>query len=149
TAHGGTWTKEDGRHLIGTGLYQAAPFFQSKGVKLPAKDIVDTLSDAVFDHLRRNTPWRAGVLELLDSLNTARIPSVIVTMSQRPAAIHIAEKLGIRHVISGSDIINAQRSPEAYLLGAALAGADAENCVAIDASLTGLASAAASGAPTL
>ncbi|HRQ00271.1 MAG TPA: HAD family hydrolase, partial [Terrimesophilobacter sp.] len=102
-----------------------------------------------LDHLRRDTPWRPGVLDLIDSLNSAGIPSVIVTMSLRPAATFIAEKLGIRHIISGSDVTNEKPHPEAYLLGAALAAADAESCVAIEDSLNGLASAVASGARTL
>lgn len=149
TSFGGTWTKEDGRQLIGTGLYQAAPFFQAKGVDLPAKQIVETLSNSVLDHLRRETPWRAGVLDLIDSLNNEGIPSVIVTMSLRPAATLIAEKLGIRHVISGSDVTHEKPHPEAYILGAALVGVEAEDCVAIEDSLNGLASAVASGARTL
>lgn len=148
-AHGGTWTKEDGRHLIGTGLYQSAPFFQAKGVDLPAKQIVETLSARVLEHLRRETPWRPGALDLIDSLNSAGIPSIIVTMSLRPAATLIAEKLGIRHVISGSDVVNEKPHPEAYLLGAALAAAEAHECVAVEDSLNGLASAVASGARTL
>jgi len=149
TAFGGTWTSDDGRHLIGTGLYQSVPFFQAKGVELPAKQIVDTLSASVLDHLRRETPWRPGVLDMIRSLETAGIPSVIVTGSLRPAATLIGEKLGITHVVSGSDVTNEKPHPEAYMLGAALVHAEPGECVAIEDSLNGLASAVASGACTL
>lgn len=147
--HGGTWTDEDGHQLIGAGLYQAAPYFQSKGVDLSAKEIVEALSAKVLDHLRRETPWRPGVTDLIASLNAHGIPSAIVTMSLRPAATFIADKLGIRHVVSGSDVSNEKPHPEAYLLGAGLVGAAAEDCVALEDSLNGLASAVASGARTI
>lgn len=149
SAFGGEWTAEDGRDLIGSGLYQSASIFQRKGVDLSATEIVETLSQTVLDQLRREVPWRPGVLDLIADLRGAGIPSGIVTMSLRPAATFIAEQLGIEHVISGSDVANEKPHPEAYVSGAALFGADAVACVAIEDSINGLKSAVAAGARSL
>lgn len=149
SAFGGEWTAEDGRDLIGAGLYQSASIFQRKGVDLSATEIVETLSQTVLDHLHREVPWRPGVLDLMTDLRSAGIPCGIVTMSLRPAATFIAEQLGIEHVVSGSDVANEKPHPEAYVSGAALFGADAEACVAVEDSINGLRSAVASGARSL
>lgn len=146
---GAEWTAEDGRDLIGAGLYQSASIFQRKGVDLSATEIVETLSQSVLDHLHREIPWRPGVLSLISDLREAGIPSGIVTMSLRPAATFIAEQLGIEHVISGSDVANEKPHPEAYVSGAALFGADAPACIAVEDSINGLRSAVASGALSL
>ncbi|MBX3093123.1 MAG: HAD family phosphatase [Cryobacterium sp.] len=149
SAFGGEWTAEDGRDLIGAGLYQSASIFQRKGVDLSATEIVEALSQTVLDRLRRDVPWRPGVLDLIADLRSAGIPCGIVTMSLRPAAAFIAERLGIEHVVSGSDVANEKPHPEAYVSGAALFNVDAAACVAIEDSINGLRSAVASGARSL
>lgn len=146
---GGEWTAEDGRDLIGAGLYQSASIFQRKGVELSATEIVDNLSQSVLGQLRRKVPWRPGVLSMMASLQDANIPSAIVTMSLRPAADFIASQLGIEFVVSGSDVANEKPHPEAFVSGAALFGADANACIAVEDSLNGLRSAVAAGAHTL
>lgn len=149
TSFGGEWTTEDGHDLVGSGLYQSASIFQRKGVSLSPTEIVETLSNSVLDQLRREVRWRPGVLDIIAGLRDAGVPSAIVTMSLRPAADFIAGKLGIDYVVSGSDVANEKPHPEAFVSGAALFGADPQNCIAVEDSVNGLRSAVAAGARTL
>ena len=52
-------------------------------------------------------------------------------------------------VVSGDRVTNAKPHPEAYLLAAAELGVDAADCVAIEDSIAGVASAAAAGVLTV
>lgn len=142
---GGTWTEEDGHALIGSGLYQSAHVFQSRGVELSAEEIIRRLSHQVLEQVLESVPWRPGAREFIRLLDDARIPSAIVTMSMRPTAEHIAGLLGIRHIVSGSDVTHEKPHPEPYLRGAELMGAAPGACIAVEDSQPGLASAVAAG----
>lgn len=97
-------------------------------------------------------PWRPGALELLDSLHDAGIPLALVTMSMRPLAEHVAyarEESPFDLIVTGDDVVNPKPHPEPYLLAAKLLGVEITECVAIEDSIPGLASAVASGATTV
>jgi hypothetical protein len=56
-------------------------------------DIVRWLVDAVVADVRRQTPWRPGALTLLAELRQAQVPCALVTMSWRPLAAAVVDKL--------------------------------------------------------
>jgi HAD superfamily hydrolase (TIGR01509 family) len=148
--YGGEWSEADGFTLIGSGLPNAAEFLQSKGVDLPIDVIVQRMVDEVDEMSARQIPWRPGARELLHSIHEAGIPQVMVTMSYRSTAHFIADALGLfAGVISGQDVTHPKPHPDPYQLGAAVVGASAKDCVALEDSGPGSASAVAAGAVTI
>lgn len=136
--------------LIGSGLWDAAELFRELGVPLTADEIVGEWVAHVGAGMRRTAPhWRPGAVELLDSLRDAGIPCALVTMSVRSLAEQMVEQLpagSFRAIVAGDEVDRAKPHPEPYLRGAAALGVPIAQCLALEDSPTGLASAAASGA---
>lgn len=147
---GGTWSEADGFALIGAGLSNAAEHLQQCGVDMPVDAIVKRMVDEVDEMNARQIPWRPGALELIRSIHDAGIPQVIVTMSYRTTANFVADEVGLfAGVVCGEDVTHSKPHPEPYVMGAALVGADAIECVALEDSVPGSASAVAAGAVTI
>ena len=149
-AFGGSWSHEEALQLIGSGLWRSAQIMQTKGVALTEVEIIDNLTDKVIEQLVEfGIPWRPGARELLMGLREARIPTALVTMSVGRMAHHVADRLGFvgfDAVVSGDDVTNSKPHPEAYHRGAELLGVDITQCLAIEDSPPGIASASAAGA---
>lgn len=146
---GGTWTAEDGLTLVGSGLWHSATVLQGRGVALDQEAIIDHLTARVLDQARNSIPWRPGAKELLLELHNAGIPMALVTMSMRPLAEHIANDFDhpvFATIVSGGDVDHAKPHPQPYLKAATILGVDPGDCVAIEDSEPGLASATTSGA---
>jgi len=147
---GGTWSEADGFALIGAGLTNAAEHLQKCGVDMPVDAIVKRMVDEVDEMNARQVPWRPGARELIRSIHDAGIPQVIVTMSYRTTANFVADEVGIfAGVVCGEDVTHSKPHPEPYVMGAALVGFDASECVALEDSVPGSASAVAAGAVTI
>jgi HAD superfamily hydrolase (TIGR01509 family) len=149
-AWGGEWSHEDSMSLVGAGLWHAARVFQSRGVHLTEDEIVEHLTDRVLEQVDTNgTPWRPGARELLAELREAGVRTALVTMSVKRMAEHIAGQLGFDGfdtVVSGDDVTHAKPHPEPYLVAAERLGVDPAQCIAIEDSAPGSASAVAAGA---
>lgn len=151
-AYGGTWTAEDGLTLVGQGLENSAAILQSRGVDLTVTQIIDHLTTRVLAQAKDHIPWRPGALELIAALRDVGMPLALVTMSMRPLAEHIvysSEQPLFDVIVSGGDVVNPKPHPEPYLLAAELLGVEITECVAIEDSIPGLASAVASGATVI
>jgi HAD superfamily hydrolase (TIGR01509 family) len=148
TAHGGTWTHEDAVQLIGSGLWHSAEVLQAHGVDLTHDEIIETLTTMVLARVELEVPWRPGARELLEELAQRGVPTALVTMSIRRMAVQIAEGLPtpFQVIVAGDDVENSKPHPEPYLRAAHLLGVDAADCVAIEDSAPGVASAVAAGA---
>lgn len=156
TAWGGVWTHADGLQLVGKGLRDSAEVLRAHGVELPVQEIVDTLTDRVLVEIERHIPWRPGARELLAELREAGIPAALVTMSIRRMAERVATALeaelggaAFTVIVAGDDVAEAKPHPEPYLRAAELLQVAIEECVAIEDSEPGVASAVASGATVL
>jgi HAD superfamily hydrolase (TIGR01509 family) len=148
-AAGGVWTAEDGLQLVGSGLERSALILQSRGVELTVEQIIATLTDRVRDQIADAVPWRAGSRELLRELKSAGIPTALVTMSRRYMALDVVAALGFDGfdvVVAGDDVQNAKPHPEPYLSAAAQLGVAITECIALEDSEPGVASAVAAGA---
>lgn len=143
------WTAEDGEAMVGSALPNAAAIMQSRGVRLPADELIDALTERVRGILGERVPWQPGARELLAGLRDAGIPCALVTMSYRAMADEVvadAPAGAFAAVVAGDEVANGKPHPEAYLRGAELLGVDVTRCVAFEDSPTGLAAAEASGA---
>jgi len=149
---GGTWTHDDALQLVGSGLWHSARVLQSHGVKLGEDEIIEALTTRVIEQVRVLVPWRPGARELLLELHDKGIPSALVTMSIRRLAVLVVELIdfpAFQAIVAGDDVEHSKPHPEPYLKGAAALGVAATDCVAIEDSSTGLASAVASGAVSI
>ena len=150
-AHGGTWTHEQAMQLVGNPLLTSARILQEAGVDLPAEEIVEWLLDRVVAATRELTPWQPGARELLTAVAEAGVPCALVTMSYARFAEVVVEQTGgaLSVVVTGDQVTHGKPHPEAYLTAAELLGVRAQDCVAVEDSPTGIASAMASGARVL
>ncbi|HEY2670111.1 MAG TPA: HAD family phosphatase [Rugosimonospora sp.] len=96
--------------------------------------------------------FRPGAAELLAALYSAGTPMALVTATRRHLVDVALETIGRRHfgaVVCGDEVDETKPHPLPYLTAAALLGVDVRQCVAIEDSPTGVASARAAGAAVL
>ena len=150
--HGATWSTEQGLALVGADMHDTAVAMQAVGVELESVELVATLERGVIASLRETVPWRPGARELLTALRLKGIPCAIATTSSREMAELVASAApdgAIGVVVGFEDVARTKPSPEPYLRAADLLGVRIEQCVAVEDSPNGLASAIASGAASL
>lgn len=146
-AHGGVWTHQDGLSLVGNPMMVSAGKLQERGVDLPLEDIVDFLNRRVAEGVAAGIPWQPGAEQVLATLHEAGVPMALVTSSFRMLAEPFAAAAGrFDVVVSGDEVTRAKPDPEPYLTAARLLGVDVADCVAVEDSRAGIASALASGA---
>ncbi|VXC47415.1 HAD family hydrolase [Nocardioides sp. AX2bis] len=147
--HGGTWSHRQGLELVGSDMHKTADAMRAAGVVLEDTAIIATLEAGVMEALASSVPWRPGVLELLRDLASSGIAAAIVTTSSHEMADLVACSApdGTFTCIVGSqDVSRSKPHPEPYLEAARLLDVGIADCVAIEDSPNGLASAVASGA---
>jgi HAD superfamily hydrolase (TIGR01509 family) len=152
-AHGGQWSDEQALSLVGNPLLVSADYIRRHGrVDLPPEEIVEILLDGVVARVRSEIPWQPGARELLAALAAAGVPCALVTMSYARLADAVLAGLPAETfaaVVTGDQVTHGKPHPEPYLTAAGALGVDARACVAIEDSVTGLASAEAAGCVTV
>jgi HAD superfamily hydrolase (TIGR01509 family) len=150
---GNVWSDEDAHALVGNPLLVSAETIRDRGrVPLSPEVIVEELLDGVVSRVLRHVPFRPGARELLDDLAAAGVPCALVTMSYRRFAAAVVDALPpgrFATVVAGDEVTHGKPHPEPYLTAAARLGVAPGDCVAIEDSPTGVASAVAAGVPTL
>lgn len=148
--YGATWTEENGHELIGKSLYDSSALIRDRlSIKdLTVEQVIDRLTDEVVSHLKGTLPWRPGALELLMDLKQNGVKTALVTMSMRRMALAVVAEIPFQAfdvVVAGDDVRIGKPDPEPYLKAAELLGVDPKDCIALEDSRTGLASAEAAG----
>jgi HAD superfamily hydrolase (TIGR01509 family) len=148
--HGGSWSQEQARALVGNPLPVSAEYLQSSGgVDLPLETIVERMLDHVVAEVSRHLPWRPGAQELLEALRASDVPCALVTMSYARLTDAVVSALPpgtFAAVVPGDQVRYGKPHPEPYLTAARRLGVAPQDCVAIEDSRTGAASAHAAGA---
>ena len=151
--HGGTWSLEHGKAVVGKDLLDTGAYVRDNGpVPLTPHEIVEMLLDRVIASVRREIPWRPGARELLADCRAAGAPTALVTMSWRRFATEVVEALppsSFDVLVVGDDVTRGKPHPDPYLLAAERLGVDAADCLAVEDSPTGVASALAAGCTVL
>jgi HAD superfamily hydrolase (TIGR01509 family) len=150
---GGSWSEAHAHQLVGNDLITSANYIRTNGhVPLEPEQIIDRLLAGVIARVREHIPWRPGARELLAGLNRSAVPCALVTMSYQSLAQAIVATLpagSFQIIVAGDDVTHGKPHPEPYLTAAARLGVSPQQCVAIEDSLTGVASAEAAGVPVL
>jgi HAD superfamily hydrolase (TIGR01509 family) len=148
--HGHEWTRDDGLALVGLALTETGRIVKERlGSDLSGAEIVDYLVERVAEHLLSDVPWMPGAFELAHAFADLGVPQALVTMSYDPIAKAVGEHLPFQAIVTGNSVTNGKPHPEAFLLAAELLGADPTQSLAIEDSITGVASAAAAGCRVL
>ena len=149
TEHGGTWTHDDALVLVGSGLWESAKVFQQHGVDLDADTIVAALTRRVQEQLEsQGVPWRPGAKELLLDIRERGVKTALVTMSIRDMAEQIVAQIpfpAFDVLVTGDEVARPKPYADPYLDAARKLGVLPQDCVAIEDSMNGLASAVAAG----
>jgi HAD superfamily hydrolase (TIGR01509 family) len=112
----------------------------------------DWLHDYTADLFDGGLPWCDGARELLDTLADAAVPMALVTNTRRALTERALDSIG-RHYfaasVCGDEVTHAKPAPDPYQQAAARLGFDPAQCLAIEDSVTGAASAEEAGCPVL
>lgn len=148
--HGVEWTEQDGLALVGNALIDSGTYIRDRlDSSMTAEQIVEHLVASLADSLRGSIPWRPGAVELVSELEAAGVPQALVTMSYADIAAPVADALPFSVVVTGDTVTRGKPHPEPYLRAAELLGVRPEDCVAVEDSATGAASAGAAGCRVL
>lgn len=151
--HGGVWTDEHARQLVGNDLMVSAEYILAHSpVELTPVEIVHVLLAGVVARVQEHVPWRPGARELLESLVAQGVPCALVTMSWESLATAVVDNLPngtFDAVITGDVVLHGKPHPEPYLHAARLLDVDLAACIAIEDSPPGVASAVAAGIRTI
>ncbi|KAB1660182.1 HAD family phosphatase [Pseudoclavibacter chungangensis] len=138
--------------LVGASLQTAARIFREAGVPLDEDAWIAHVTTDVLARVRAELTWRPGARELLVELRDAGVPSALVTNSFREMAEVVLAAIGVDWldaVVTGDDVAEGKPDPGPYLRAAELLGVRPGDCIAIEDSVPGLASARRAGAVTL
>ncbi len=148
-ALGGRWHPADQAACVGGPLRATASRILAKATG-PATvgDVETRLIDGMAARLAVGVPLRPGAGDLLAGLAQHRIPTALVSSSER-RLMDIALAGLTQHIfdasVAGDEVHRRKPDPEAYLRAAALLGVDPTDCVALEDSATGVAAAEAAG----
>jgi HAD superfamily hydrolase (TIGR01509 family) len=151
---GGTLSAAARQAIIGTSMRQTMRIFREdlNQPDRPEAPDVAWLNHRVFELFAKGLVWRPGALELLRAVRAAGIPTALVTSTGRRLVEVALDTLGRENfdvVVCGDEVRLPKPDPDPYRTAARLLGVRIEDCVAIEDSPTGVASAVASGAAVL
>jgi HAD superfamily hydrolase (TIGR01509 family) len=98
------------------------------------------------------TTWRPGARELLAAVRAAGLATALVTATAGHLVDVVLDTLGrasFDAVVTDDDVTRGKPDPQPYATAAARLGADPRDCVAIEDSPAGIASAVAAGCTVL
>lgn len=108
----------------------------------------EALESRMMALTRSGLMFRPGALELLTAVRAAGLKTALVTATVRRIVEVMLDTIGRDNfdvVVTHDDVANGKPHPEPYASAAAALGVDPRDCVAIEDSLTGSASALAAG----
>jgi HAD superfamily hydrolase (TIGR01509 family) len=149
--HGGSFTREHKRDLIGTSPATSAAKLEAM-LDMPGRGValVDELHDLVMEESLAGVPPRPGALELLEAVRAAGLPVGVASNSAREFVERVLSGAGLLDghfdvVVTANDVEHPKPAPDLYLAACAALGAEPERSAALEDSATGVAAAHAAG----
>lgn len=149
---GFSWTHHDAQATAGLTMTAASRQLQSRGVRTDVETINRKLSQTVADVLTNgHLPWMRGAEQLLDELDsTPEMPCALVTSTYRVVVASIPRLLDVFDVVvAGDEVTNGKPHPAPYLEAIEVLGVRPTQCIAIEDSISGAASAEQAGSTVL
>lgn len=115
-------------------------------------ETADWLHDITGELFDAGLPWCDGARELLDELAGASVPMALVTNTRRALTERALDSIGRDYFIAsvcGDEVAAGKPAPDPYRRAAELLGLTPQQCLAIEDSITGAASAEDAGCPVL
>ena len=112
----------------------------------------DWLHDITAELFDTGLPWCDGARQLLDALAEAAVPMALVTNTRRALTERALESIGREYFaasVCGDEVAAGKPAPDPYRRAAELLGLGPGQCLAIEDSVTGAASAEDAGCPVL
>lgn len=151
--HGAEWTNDDALKLVGNDLIDSGHYIRERmGLTMTAEQVVDELVTEMAQRMAGPVEWRPGALDLLADLRRYAVPTALVTMSYRAIVEPLLARLpedSFDAVVVGDEVQHGKPHPTPYLTAARVLGVEPADCVAIEDSPTGAASAEAAGCRVL
>jgi HAD superfamily hydrolase (TIGR01509 family) len=149
--HGGTFTIEHKRDLIGTSPATSAAKLEAM-LEMPGRGaaLVEELHDLVMEESLVGVPPRPGALELLERVHAAGLPVGVASNSARAFVERVLSGAGLLDghfevVVTANDVEHPKPAPDLYLAACAALGTAPERSAALEDSATGVAAARAAG----
>jgi HAD superfamily hydrolase (TIGR01509 family) len=146
---GAPWTKQDQEQLLGGSMDNTVGYLLARAARpVPPADVARWMTEGMLSRAAEGRVIiRPGARELLNEVAATGIPYALVTGSQRPFTEAVLASTGFRFpvTVTGDDVTRTKPDPEPYLLAAKLLDADPEQCVALEDSPNGVASATGAG----
>ncbi|WP_375481523.1 HAD family hydrolase [uncultured Jatrophihabitans sp.] len=135
--------------MIGSNLARSVGLVHTDlGVAADPGDSSAYLLDRAEGLFRTSLVWKPGALELLMHCRAAGIATALVTSTVRRLTDIALDTMGrelFTVSVCGDETAHAKPAPDPYLRATVLLGVPAGNCVAVEDSPTGIASAEAAG----
>ena len=146
---GASWGIEDQERLLGGSMDNTVGYILAKATR-PASpaEVARWMTDGMIKRAAEGRiVVRPGARELVEAVAAAGLPYALVTGSQRPFTEAVLASTGFRFpvTVTGDDVTRTKPDPEPYLLAAKLLDVDPGQCVALEDSPNGVASATAAG----
>jgi HAD superfamily hydrolase (TIGR01509 family) len=148
--YGYMWTHADQVACLGGPLSRVGEYMHERCASAETPEFfTSTLIEIQSAKLRGNTPLMPGAIELVTELQAHGVATGLVSASPRNIVDAVLENLRgnpFPFTISSDDVVRTKPFPDAYLLAARKAGANIENSLVFEDSLTGVMAAKSSGA---
>jgi HAD superfamily hydrolase (TIGR01509 family) len=155
---GGQLSTETRQAMVGTNVMVTLRLLYAEvGIAEPtAEQVADGaawIDRRMAEVFRQDLPWRPGAAAALAAVHAAGLPMALVTSTERNLTEIALDMIG-RHLfdvtVCGDEVAGLNKPlPEPYLKACRLLGVSARDCVAIEDSPTGTASAVAAGCTVL
>jgi len=148
--YGADWSLADQAHCLGGPMSKVGIHLAEKS-KRP--DLAEWFSEEMVRRMAKRCAlgvgFMPGVEVLLHEIIDQGIPVGLVSASPRPIVDAVLNGLGKNYYqfsISASDVIRSKPFPDPYLMAADKIDADIKECIVLEDSATGVASATSAGA---
>lgn len=151
--HGGTWTEQDQRNVMGDNSRQWSTYI-ARTWQLPIAPVAifREVLDLMIARYNRGVPVLPGAQRAVAELGGA-YPLAVASSSPReliPVALQLAGfGDAFRAIASSDEVERGKPSPDVYLLAAERLGVDPDRCLAIEDSSNGIRAAVAAGMTTI
>jgi HAD superfamily hydrolase (TIGR01509 family) len=151
---GGTLSDRARRAMVGSSMDTSMRILHDD-LAMPWRDAAADavwLSARVHELFAAGLDWRPGAMELLAAVRAAGLPTALVTSTSRKLVEVALDTLGRASfdvVVCGDEVRRTKPDPDPYLTAARLLGVPIDECVAVEDSPAGVASAHAAGAAVL